>query len=209
MSDNYVLSGLWLVATVGGIGYLGYTKTIETRHAAQQSAKEQTKANMMKAIQAANSGQFAEAARMLEALQAEHPTSTSITLNLGIAYSALEMFAEADAQFEKVLEENPKDWDAVAERAKLKALQGDEAAGIAALEGIPEGEGQLDKRLVADPVWLQAKDQVRLQALRKKHGVPDFGDTASKRLREMERRRAEFEAANVERGKKATAKGDE
>lgn len=212
MSDNYILSGLWLAATLGGIGYLGVTRTQETRVEAHAQEQVAVASEMRAAIDAANAGRYADAARMLEALQERHPRSNSIRLNLGIAYSALEMFDDADAQFAKVLADNPKDWDAVAERAVLKSLQGDEAGGISLLETIPEGEGQLDKRLQADPVWLKAKAQDRLQVLRSKHGIESTGDTSARRLREMERRRKEFEAANsaktaaTEDGKGATDK---
>ena len=200
MSDNYVLSGLWLAATIGGIGYFGYTSTLHRQDHHKIEVAEQVKADMMKAIRAANTGRYAEAARVLEKLQTSHPDSSTIALNLGIAYSALEMYAEAEAQFAKVLAKNPEDWDAVAERAVLQAVQGKEAEGITLLESIPKGKWQLDKRLVADPVWLRAKDQVRLRKLREKHEVPLFGDTSAKRLREMERRRREFEAANKGKG---------
>lgn len=212
MSDNYVLSGLWLVATIGGIGYGGYVATQASKEAQKVQIQEDVKEKMIEAIRAANRGRFAEAARMLEGLQKQHPTSNSIALNLGIAYSALEMYDDADAQFRAVLERNPKDYDAIAERAVMKALQGDEPAGLELLETIPVGEGQLDKRLVADPVWLQAEDQARVKALKDKHGVPEYGDTAAKRLREMERRRREFEAANPESkpsGAEAAAKPEE
>jgi len=196
MSDNYLMSGLWLVATIGGIGYFGYTSTVTGK--AQAQAQEQTvvAAEMRTAIDAANAGRYADAARMLEALQKRHPRSQSISLNLGIAYSALEMYEDAENEFKKVLKANPQDWDAVAERAVLRAVQGDEAGGIKLLQSIPKGKGQLDKRLIADPVWLQAKMQDELRALRQKHGVGDRGDTSARRLLEMERRRKEFEAAN-------------
>lgn len=206
MSDNYVLSGLWLAATFGGLGYFGYTSTVH-RHAEHVAhAETELKADMMSAIRAANGGRYAEAARAFERLQAKRPQSTTIALNLGIAYSALEMYPQAEQQFAKVLAANPEDWDAVAERAVLRAVQGDESGGLELLESIPKGKGQLDKRLVADPVWLKAKDQMRLEKLRDKHDVPDFGDTSAKRLREMERRRAEFEAANRQRAEDAEAK---
>ncbi len=196
MSDNYLMSGLWLVATIGGIGYFGYSSTVTGKAKAQAQEQTVVAAEMRTAIDAANAGRYADAARMLEALQKRHPRSQSISLNLGIAYSALEMYGDAENEFNKVLKANPQDWDAVAERAVLRAVQGDEAAGIKLLQSIPKGKGQLDKRLIADPVWLQAKMQDELRALRQKHGVGDRGDTSARRLLEMERRRKEFEAAN-------------
>ena len=195
MKNNYLLSGLWLVATLGGIGYLGVTRTIASKADAQAAEQAKVKQEMHMAVQAGNAGRFAEAARMLEALQKRHPRSTTIALNLGIAYSALEHYDRAEEQFDKVLSLDPEDWDAVAEQATLKVVQGDEKAGMDLLDKIPKGQGRLDRRLMADPVWIGAKDKERLAKLREKHGA-GAGDTAERRLREMERRRKEFEAAN-------------
>ncbi len=196
MSNNYVLSGLWLVATLGGIGYGGFTATKAARVQAHEIEQSTVVTEMRTAIDAANKGRYVDAARMLEALQKRHPSSNSIALNLGIAYSALEQFELAETQFKRVLSANPSDWDAVAERAVVKAVSGDEPGGFGLLESIPLGKGQLDKRLVGDPVWLNAKDKARLAALRTKHGVGIRGDSSQRRVQEMERRRVEFERAN-------------
>jgi tetratricopeptide (TPR) repeat protein len=201
MSNNYVLSGLWLVATLGGIGYGGFTATKAARVQANDVEQKTVVQEMRTAIDAANKGRYADAARMLEALQKRHPSSSSIALNLGIAYSALEQYKLAETQFQRVLAVNPKDWDAVAERAVVKAVSGDEPAGFGLLESIPVGKGQLDKRLAADPVWLNAKDKARLATLRQKHGVGSRGDSSQRRVQEMERRRLEFERANKDRPK--------
>lgn len=196
MKDNYLLSGLWLAATVGGIIYLGYNGTISAQAEAEAHREAMVREEMVRAIDAGHAGRFADAARMLEALQAEHPDSTSVMLNLGLAYRGLELYDQADAQFQKVLAANPKDWDAVAEHATILKIKGQEQEAFEQLEKVPPGEGQVLVRLTGDPDWAEAGDAERLTRLRTQHGGGARPDTAVRRLQEMDRRRKEFEAAN-------------
>ena len=196
MKAHPLFGGLWLAATLGGIVVGGFYANGAAKVKAETRARDEVRERMGQAVMAGRAGRYADAAKMLRALQAEYPKSTSIALNLGIAYRALEMPDEALAEFDKVLAHTPEDWDAVAEVASIHLEKGDLEAALATMEKIPAGEGQVEARLRGDAVWTDLEATERLQALRTKHGVGERADTSTRRLQEMERRRREFERAN-------------
>jgi tetratricopeptide (TPR) repeat protein len=128
-----------------------------------------------------------------------------VSLNLGLAYKGLELYEQADAQFQRVLAEDPQDWDAVAERATLLKIKGEEGKAFELMETVPEGQGRMAERLEGDSDWAEAGDIDRLDKLRRRHGGEERGDTAVRRLMEMDQRRKDFEAAN---GAKTPPAGD-
>lgn len=204
MKNHPIMAGAWLIATFGGIVYGGLMAGEAAQVKAESQAQGEVTERMQQAVFAGRAGRFADAAKMLRALQAEYPQSTSVALNLGIAYRGLRMYDEALVEFERVVKAKPEDWDAVAEVATLRLLKGEPDAAIALVQKIPAGEGQLDMRLKADPAWVDLPASPELLELRKKHGVTDRGDSSVRRLQEMERRRREFEAANPKTPTKPT-----
>lgn len=196
MKDNYLLSGLWIAATVGGLLYGAVHATRAARAEAVAMETARMREEMKHAVQVGQADRFADAARLLEALQARYPQDTAVTLNLGLTYKALRQLDDADAQFQRVLALDPEDWDAVAERASVFKLKGDEAKAFELMASVPAGKGRMRERLMGDPDWAEAEDMDRLEKLRQTHGMGQRGDTAVRRLMEMEKRRREFEAAN-------------
>lgn len=122
------------------------------------------------AIMVARSGDYGKAVTALEALRSDYPQDPEVLLNLGIAYVAAGQLEKADQSFAALLAVSPKDYDAQAERAGIRARMGQYGEAFDMLEQIPAGEGRMARRLAHDPIWQRVHHHPRMQALRDKHG---------------------------------------
>ena len=98
-------------------------------------------------------------------------------LNLGICYRSLDKLDAADRAFARVLQLDPEDWDAVAERATIRITRGDRDQAFEMLASIPANRGQVQERLRSDPLWRKHRKDPRMPPLMKKHGVVVPGET--------------------------------
>jgi cytochrome c-type biogenesis protein CcmH/NrfG len=144
---------------------VGISKGLESQK------KEELRAGMREARDLVEAGKVSDGVERFRSLTHEDPENTAVWLNLGIALTASGDLASAKGAFEKVLQLDPKDYDATAELAQLRAQEGETASAFEALESIPSGEGQLKIRLDAEP-WWSLRDDPKVQSLRKKHGLP-------------------------------------
>jgi hypothetical protein len=126
----------------------------------------------------ARNGDYPTVIQRLEQLIEKHPNEPGLYLNLGIAQRAAEKLDDADRTFAKVLEMDPNDYDAMAERANIQKEKGNLDAAIDILEKIPPRGGRVDVRLRDDPLWFDVGDNPRVKALRQKHGIEDGTDTS-------------------------------
>jgi tetratricopeptide (TPR) repeat protein len=114
----------------------------------ESSRRAQMKTEMREAVEAGTRGDYGEAESKLRALVREHPDEVDALFNLGLAELALEHDQDADALFAKVLALNPKDYDAMVERAAIQKHRGHAAAALEILDAIPAGQGHLRERLL-------------------------------------------------------------
>lgn len=208
MKDHYIAAGVWLVLTIGGVGYGAYQGLHNAKHQTKSDEKAEVQDAMKAAIMVARSGtteDLEKAVDLLQHITQEFPEAKAPRVNLGIAHRALGNYAEAQKQFEKVLALDPEDWGAKAELASALVEQGKEEAGLDHLEAIPPKKARMEQRLRWDPIWKDVKDAERMEAIRARHGIGQLGDTALRRLEDMERRRREFEASNPPSGERRPA----
>lgn len=137
-----------------------------------QNAKplDPVSAEIMEAVMMGEGGNIEGAAKKLREISERHPDNTDALFNLGIALTGLERFDEADRVFQQVLEKEPEDYEAVAERATILLAQGKVEQALALAENIPPGEGRLGLRLEYHERWATLKGD-RVAALKKKHGA--------------------------------------
>lgn len=153
--------------TVSQMGGKSHDHADHETEAPSREARELTRA-IRAAVQHGIEGRLERADAELAALAEAHPDEPLVWMNYGVALSAREKFAEAEAAFRRVLELRPETWSAHAELATIHLLTGDLDAAIAELEPIPAGEARLAERLHRDPVWRKVDDP-RLEKLRRTH----------------------------------------
>jgi tetratricopeptide (TPR) repeat protein len=181
MKDHPIAAALWLIL-VGGLIGLGAVKGTEASAHHREAEKTQVVAKerksmsdeLEKAIAPGKRGDVEEAITALEALAVKYPGEPAIRLNLGVAYRAAEKLDDADRSFAKVLELDPNDYDALAERATIQLERGDAEAAIAAVERIPANEGRMRERLMDDPFWVALMEDPRVKSLRIKHAAEKY-----------------------------------
>lgn len=144
----------------------------EAHEAQKAAAIEAEKQRVKDAVAVGQAGDYARAEQLLEALSHERPDDADILFNLGISKAAQEKDDDADKLFARVLELDPKDFDAVAERAGIKRRKNLLDETFILLDKIPVGEGHLKERLMRDPLWADLMNEPRMIELAKKHGVP-------------------------------------
>ena len=128
---------------------------------------------MRDAIMLGRQGDLGGAEHALATLAEKYPDHGAIWYNLGIARMGLENTDGAIEAFDKAVEVDPEDWDAVAELATLALEKGEASVGFDKLETIPPGQGRMQARLLRDPRWKDHAEAPRMKALRTKHGIPE------------------------------------
>lgn len=184
MKQHPVAAGLWLAICLTGIAFIavkGQTRRDAEDAGTQAPLPERVvlREKLYSAIALSERGEHARALVVLEDLVEQHPRTTSLWLNLGIAQRAAGRLTEAARTFEKVLELDPEDYDAVAEKATVLKQEGRVDAAIAELERIPVRRGRIGERLAADPLWQDIAEDPRMRALRDKHGLVDRLETSN------------------------------
>jgi Tfp pilus assembly protein PilF len=163
--DHPVAGIIWLVAVGLAIGS-GAKAGIE------HSRRAKIRSDIREAVQTGERGNYAKAEGMLRDVVREHPGEPDALFNLGVAELGLERIDEADETFGKVLELNPSDWDAVAERATIAQRRGKTEQALSLLDRIPPGEGHIRDRLEGEVAWGDLDGDARMNKLRAKHGLP-------------------------------------
>lgn len=174
MKEHPIAAGVWLILVVGGLGFLaknGMEKSAEHR---EKEEKQQINEELSKIIALGQGGKMKQAIEGLKELVVKHPEEPGLYLNLGVAHRAAGHLEEAEAAFEKTLELDPKDYDAMAERASILLEREKKEEAITLMEKIPQNEGRLRQRLRDDPAWARLAKEPRVKALREKHGVEGY-----------------------------------
>ena len=157
----FIVAGL----AVAGAAAYGFAK----------AKRERVATEITEAIDTGRNGDVEGAVARLAKVVEENPENTDALFNYGVGLSGLERIDEADAVFAKILELNPSDWGAVAERATIQSVKGDMDQAYTLLESIPEGLGRIRERLNTDPIWREHSKDDRMRALRAKHGLTSLG----------------------------------
>ena len=199
MKNHNFAAGLFLVVVVGGGGTAIFramtNQAKESTESIERERGEVTKI-LKSAVELGQRARYREAVQILESAVPRYGHYSAVWLNLGIAQRAQGNLDDAAASFDRALQANPKDWDALAEMATVDKLKGREADAFAKLEQVPAGRGRVRERLEVDPAWAAAGDADRLAALHEKHRDEVATDTSIQRLQELERRRQDFQADN-------------
>jgi Flp pilus assembly protein TadD len=169
-SYGFLLLAAFAILSLAQLG-IEHAATVADHHEAHRADVSQVSHDIMSAVRLGQTGNYLGAAQLLARIVQEHPNNVDAIFNLGVALSAAERYDDAEAAFMRIEELDPKDFNAVAEHAGVKKAQGDERAALSLLESIPAGEGNMKARLAEDPRWDSLKENPRMQALRKKHGV--------------------------------------
>ncbi len=178
IKEHPIAAGAWLVLVVGGIGALATLGLQSSADNEKKTERGELNKELDEIIAAGRNGDYDVAIERLEEMIGKHPDEPSLYLNLGIAQRAAGKLDDADRTFAKVLEIDPNDFDAMAERANILRERGDLEAAIDLMEKIPPNEGRLNMRLREDPLWIEVATNPRVKALREKHGVTDETDTS-------------------------------
>jgi tetratricopeptide (TPR) repeat protein len=187
MKDHPIAAGAWLLLVVGGIGFLATSGLKSGAEHERDAAKSELNKELEEIIEAGRRGEYDVAIKGLEAMIVKYPKEPSIYLNLGIAQRAADKLDDADKTFAKVLELDPSDYDAIAERANILREKGDLEGAVAMMDKIPAGAGRVNMRLRDDPLWLEVAEDPKVKALRQKHGVEEGTDTSLQMLRNKEK----------------------
>ena len=158
-----ILAGCVLL---GGIYFAG---TDQSNQASAQ--KKKINKEISDAVSYGQAGDYKRALALLKQITDKHPKNTDGLYNYGVALRGVQSYAAADKVFQRLLEINPKDYEAIAERANLAVLQNDIEAGFDFLEQIPRGEGQLILRLRTDPQWKELERHPRMAKIRSLQGL--------------------------------------
>jgi tetratricopeptide (TPR) repeat protein len=180
--EHPLIAGAFLTLVVGAVGGAAVYKLLHPTHSKHAEAEPDhgtppeiepatVSEQIMAAIRIGEEGDMEAAAEILAVIVRGNPENADALFNLGIALGALERHADADKVFARILELNPKDWEATAERAGLQIAQGKIDDAFAMMDQIPAGEGRLSLRLDEDPRWKGVRNDPRLTALRSKHGL--------------------------------------
>jgi tetratricopeptide (TPR) repeat protein len=161
----------------GLIGWLAYGGLEKGAHHERDALRSKLNAELDQVLAIAQQGDYETAIQKLQQMIVDHPRQPGLYLNLGIAQRAAGKLDDADRTFAKVLEMDPNDYDAMAERANVQKEKGNVDAALDIMEKIPEGQGRIYMRLKEDPLWIDA-DNPRLNALREKHGATEGTDTS-------------------------------
>lgn len=199
-----IAGAAFLVVMFGLIGTAAYRgqEAVWTRQAeeaergaqaAADAERERLRGRMSDAMYAAESGEVDKAIAMFEALVQEHPERPALRFNLGLAYRGADRIEDAEKVFDALLARNAQDWDALAEKATLAKQRGDLEAALALLVRIPERKGGVATRIKGDVTWADALEDPRLVKILERHVEDATGDTAIRRLAEVERQRKAFE----------------
>jgi tetratricopeptide (TPR) repeat protein len=178
MKDHPIAAGTWLLLIVGGIGFLGFTGLQSGAEHEKNAEKSGLNQELEAIIDAGRRGEYDVAIQGLEGMIAKYPNEPSLYLNLGIAQRAAERLDDADRTFAKVLELDPNDYDAMAERANILREKGNLEGALELMDKIPPGKGRVNMRLRDDPLWLEVAEEPRVKALRQKHGIEEGDDTS-------------------------------
>ena len=178
MKDHPIAAGVFLIVVASGIGTLA-SYGLQAGHDHERKAvKVELNKQLDDILDIARSGDYDTVIQRLEKMIEEHPSETGLYLNLGIAQRAAEKYDDADSTFAKVLEMDPNDYDALAERANIQKEKGNVDAAFDLLDKIPPRAGRIDVRLRDDPLWIDVADHPRMKDLRIKHGIETGTDTS-------------------------------
>jgi tetratricopeptide (TPR) repeat protein len=160
---------LVLAGGVASAAYYGVKGATSNRDAA--ASESSLRHQLQVAIGLAKMEKFESAQELLAAMIEQHPEVGALWHNYGLVLSATSDLENAERAFDRARMLEPDNWDAVAELANLRRLNGDLDGALDLLDRIPVGAGRLTARLRLDPLWKGIRDD-RLAALREKHGVP-------------------------------------
>lgn len=199
MKNHNFAAGAFLVIVIGGggtlIGRAVMNQIAERNAQATEQERNDVREILKRAVERGQRGRYRETIQILEDAVPRYSHYSAIWLNLGIAQRAEGKLVDAARSFDRALQANPEDWDALAEMATVRKLQGRETDALGNLERIPSGRGRVRERLEADPAWAAADDAGRLAALRQKHGGVIARDTSVRRLQDLERPRRRLRTA--------------
>ncbi|MEM7677249.1 MAG: tetratricopeptide repeat protein [Myxococcota bacterium] len=183
MNREAITKGVMVALLLGALG----ATVVLTMNAEEKPSKAQTevseddaekelmrreiRAIIRKAIMAHRQLDYEAAEKMLEEASEKYPRVAAVWLNLGICYGSLNKLDAADRAFARVLEIDPKDWDAVAEKATVRAMRGKDDEALDLLATIPSMKGQVTERLRGDPRWIKLRGRPKMKELLRKHGV--------------------------------------
>ncbi|MEL7367880.1 MAG: tetratricopeptide repeat protein [Myxococcota bacterium] len=190
MNSEAITKGVMVALLLGALGVtIVLTMNAEEKPSKAQTegsegdaenelARREIRAIIRKAIMAHRQLDYEAAEKILEEASERYPRVAAVWLNLGICYGSLDKLDAADRAFARVLEINPKDWDAVAEKATLHSMRGQGDKAIELLSTVPSMKGQVSERLRADPRWTKLHGHPKMKALLRKHGIVDLPKAA-------------------------------
>ena len=169
--SNRKIAGISFVALAFLVLFAGvYFATQGTLNNAT-AEKKRVNIEIKNAVSYGQGGDYERALVLLKDIVAKHPENVDALYNYGIALRGVRHLTEADKVFQRLLEKNPSDYEAWAERANLAVLQNDLETAFDYLEKIPRGEGQLILRLRTDPQWKELEKHPRMNKIRSLQGL--------------------------------------
>ncbi|MCC7380239.1 MAG: tetratricopeptide repeat protein [Deltaproteobacteria bacterium] len=179
--DHPFKAGVFLALVLAAVGY-GVVYKLQHPSAAKSSGHGEkgegggehaaTPAEqIVEAIELGQSGDLEGAVRILDGIVKADPNNLEARYNLGIALAGMDRLDEADFAFARLLEKDPQDWEAIAERAAIRAVRGQTADAFKLLDQIPAGQGGLTTRLDSDPRWVPHGQDERMNPIRARHGL--------------------------------------
>jgi tetratricopeptide (TPR) repeat protein len=178
MKEHPIAAGTFLIVVAGGIGLFARAGIQSGAHHEKEAVRAKLNQELDEVLNIARQEDYETAIQRLEKMIDDHPDMPGLYLNLGIAQRAANKLDDADRTFARVLELDPSDYDAMAERANIQKEKGNLEAALDILEKIPEGEGRLYLRLKEDPLWIEVAENPRMKALKEKHGAVEGTDTS-------------------------------
>jgi tetratricopeptide (TPR) repeat protein len=166
MSQEHTIAGygfLFVVACAIGFG---------AKAGIQHSRRVALVQRIQEAEKYAAGGDTRKAVATLREVLYDSPNNVTVLFNLALAHLELNEDDEADAALQRVLAIDPQDYEATAVHALILKREGKVEEALSTLEKVPVGKGRVRDLLQTDPSWEDLDGNLRMNELRKKHGLP-------------------------------------